>query len=344
MKKRIKVLIIMAFIPIIVFIAILTYINIRYSNISQDIRLIGVISDLIVNFEDEESLIKLSENIPSIPVKLNDEIQTEEIWIEEQDDEKLRLVIMKNSNISPENETAVIWLHGGGYAMKKPEDELILMQKFVERNNAVVISPDYTLSVEKPYPEALEDCYDTLLWGKNNAEELGINENQIFVGGGSAGGGLTAALSIYARDKQEVEIAFQMPLYPMINDKTIPNEKEEKETIVWDLSRNEIAWKMYLGEDYGKENISKYAVPLNEIDYTNLPPAHTFVGTEDPFYEDTLEYVNKLKKDGIETTYNIYNGAYHGFDLVAIDSKLSNAAWEELLKAYDYAVLNYFTN
>ncbi len=121
-----------------------------------------------------------------------------------------------------------------------------------------------------------------LLWIKDNATYLGIDKEQIFVGGGSGGGGLTVALSLMARDKGEVNIAFQMPLYPMLNDETIPNGKNKK-TLVWDLERNEIAWKIYLGEYYNKDDIPEYAVPMRASSFEGLPPAYTFVGKKTHF-------------------------------------------------------------
>lgn len=89
----------------------------------------------------------------------------------------------------------------------------------IKNCNCVVVSPDYTLSSIKPYPAALEDAFSTLLWLKENRKNLGIDSDKFVVGGESAGGGLTAALCIYARDKNINNIAFQMPLYPMLDDR-----------------------------------------------------------------------------------------------------------------------------
>ncbi len=344
MKKRKKILIIIAVIiavPVIFLTGALIYINTAYSHIYEDMRIMGVVSDLLVGFDDAESLKDLSENTPSMPTELSDDISLEEVWVDTEDGGELRVLVMKPQN-QTEVTNAVIWLHGGGYAMKKPEDELSLMQKFVEHNGAVVISPDYTLSVNEPYPAALDDAYQALLWVKNNSVALGIDEEQIFVGGGSAGGGLTAALSLYARDKGEVNIAFQMPLYPMIDHRTVPNGESE-DMLVWDLERNEIAWQVYLGELYGTDNIPEYASPNIAEDFSDLPPTYTFVGTEDPFFDDTLEYVELLQNEGVAAEYEIYKGAYHGFDVVAADSQITKEAWDKLFESYDYAVENYRT-
>ncbi len=344
MKKRKKALIIIAVflaVPMVLLGGAVVYINIAYPHIHAELRLFGVISDMFVQFEDEEGLRSLSENMPSLPTRLSEGVSMEEVWIQTQDGDELKVLVMRPTE-QTEAKNAVIWLHGGGYAMKSPEEEIAFMEKFVQRNGAVVVAPEYTLSVEAPYPAALNDAYDTLLWVKNSADTLRIDEEQIFVGGGSAGGGLTAALSLYARDMGEVNIAFQMPLYPMVDHTTVPSG-ETRDMLVWDLERNEVAWQLYLGELHGTQDIPAYASPIMAEDFADLPPTCTFVGTEDPFYEDTLEYVQKLQEGGVTVDCHVYEGAYHGFDMVVANAQITQEAWENVLSSYDYAVQNYRT-
>lgn len=118
-----------------------------------------------------------------------------------------------------ENAPGLLWMHGGGYAFGTPQQDSGTFKRFIKACGCTVVAPDYSLSPEAPYPAALEDCYTALLWLKNNAARLGVRSDQLMVGGVSAGGGLAAALAIYARDKNEVAIAFQMPLYPMLDDR-----------------------------------------------------------------------------------------------------------------------------
>lgn len=120
----------------------------------------------------------------------------------------------------PAQATGVLWIHGGGYitGMK----EMVHMSRavdLVKRFGAAVISPGYRLAPFSPYPAAAEDCYTALLYLKEHAGEMGVREDQIMVGGESAGGGLCAAVCIMARDRGEVKVAFQMPLYPMLDDR-----------------------------------------------------------------------------------------------------------------------------
>lgn len=151
----------------------------------------------------------------------------------------------------------------------------------------------HTLAAKAPYPAALEDCYLVLKWMKENAQELGINPNQLFVGGDSAGGGLTAAVCLYARDKGEVNIAYQMPLYPMLDDRMITASSQNNDAPVRNTASNEAAWALYLD---GIEEVPIYAAPSRADNLRNLPPACTYVGTIEPFHDETVDLVNRLRE------------------------------------------------
>ena len=194
----------------------------------------------------------------------------EEKKIPSQNGEIEILIIKPTKNAKSKEETpGILWMHGGGYVTGMTK--MIYFSRainLVKKYGAVVITPEYRLAPKYPYPAALEDCYTTLKYIKDNAEELGINDSQIMVGGESAGGGLTAALCMYARDRGEVNIAFQMPLYPMLDCEDTESSKNNKSP-VWDTKRNHIAWKAYLGDLHGKE-VPAYASPARQKDYSNL--------------------------------------------------------------------------
>jgi acetyl esterase/lipase len=269
------------------------------------------------------------------------DILVEKRWIPRSDGGQMRILILKPLT-AKKDVPGVIWLHGGGYAIGAAEMALVTKAKqLVLECGAVVISPDYRLSVEAPYPAATNDCYNALLYMKNTAQELGIRSDQLFVGGESAGGGLAAALSIYARDKKEVSIAFQMPLYPMIDDRMETESARDNDAPVWNSVSNENAWKLYLGELYGKE-VPPYAAAARETDYTGLPPAVTFVGDIEPFHDETVAYIENLRKAGVPAEIAIYPGCYHGFDLVSPKSDVGKQAGDFFITAYRYAAEHYF--
>ncbi|MFQ9802289.1 MAG: alpha/beta hydrolase [Clostridia bacterium] len=127
--------------------------------------------------------------------------------------------------------TGILWIHGGGYGLGVPEQDEAFIRRFVLTYNRVVVSLRIIVfTTIAPYciQAALEDCYTALMWLKENAALYDICPNQLMVGGDSAGGGLTAALTIYARDKREVAIAFQMPLYPMLDDRMITKSSQKQ--------------------------------------------------------------------------------------------------------------------
>ena len=194
----------------------------------------------------------------------------------------------------------------------------------VKKYGATVISPCYRLSFFAPYPAAIEDCYAALLYLKNHAEELGVNKNQIMAGGESAGGGLCAALCMMARNKGKVHIAYQMPLYPMLDDRDTESSADNHGKI-WNTRKNHLVWKLYLRKE-AKSIVLPYAASARETDYTGLPPSYTFVGNGEPFYSETCTYVENLKAAGIEAGIDIYHSDMHAFDMMKPEEPLSREA------------------
>ena len=208
----------------------------------------------------------------------------------------------------------------------------------VKKYGAVVVCVNYRLSIETPYPAALEDCHSALCWMKEHAVELGINDSQIMVGGESAGGGLTAALCMYARDKSSVNIAYQMPLYPMLDDRDTESSRDNHAPI-WNTKRNHAAWKLYLK---GLTEILPYAAPARQVDYSNLPPAYTFVGDIEPFYCETLRYIENLKASGVEAGVDVYPNWFHAYDMFLPFKTVAKQAIAKFEKQFCYAAEHYF--
>lgn len=264
-------------------------------------------------------------------------LEYKEIYI----NEHLRICVYEPLKRS-DNVVGLLWLHGGGYLNGMPELESEYFKQYILETNCIVFVPDYTKSLEKPYPQALYDAYDTLKYMRDNAISYGINLNQLFIGGVSAGGGLAAALSLYARDKGEIAIAFQMPLYPMLDDRMITDSSKSNDAPVWTSKANEFAWKRYLDKLYGSNDVPVYAAPSRATDYTRLPPTLTFVGGIDLFKDETLNYVDNLKKVGIPTKHTVFEGCFHGFEAAAPWKKISKEAFKFSLDGFVYATENYF--
>lgn len=266
-------------------------------------------------------------------------VKYEQIYIDREDGSKLRLCVYYPKNVY-RNAIGLLWIHGGGYAMGTPEQDIIFIKGFIQKTNCVVVAPDYTLSIEKPFPSALDDCYLALKWLKENSKNLNINPSKLFVGGDSAGGGLTASLSLLARDRGEVSIAFQMPLYPMLDPRETESSKNNNAP-VWNTKSNKIAWKLYLGNMKKNEDISKYASPAFETDYSGLPPTLTYVGDVEPFLDETKTYAQNLKNAGVPVEFKIFKGCFHGFDIVGGKTKIGREAKRFLIDGFDYATKHF---
>ncbi|MBR3357870.1 MAG: alpha/beta hydrolase [Solobacterium sp.] len=228
----------------------------------------------------------------------------------------------------------ILWIHGGGYMLGMAEMVYFSAGKtLAEKFGAVVLSADYRLAGEAPYPAALHDCYAALVYMRDHAEELGIDPEKLIVGGESAGGGLAASVCLYARDRKEVNVAFQLPLYPMLDADDTASSRDNHGR-VWNTRRNHWGWQNYLKDLYGTENIPAYASAAKAQDLSGMPPCYTFVSEGEPFYAETLAYVQKLKEAGIPASADVYPGNVHAFDLLMPWTRQSREAKQRLCDVY----------
>lgn len=233
----------------------------------------------------------------------------------------------------------LLWIHGGGYVLGSPEENDLLCQRFVLEANCVVVSVDYRLAPEHPYPAPLEDCYAALQWFAEHAVELGVDRSRIGAAGASAGGGLTAGLSLLARDRKGPELCFQMPLYPMIDDRNIsPSSLEITDHMIWNHDLNEKGWSMYLNGANGSYDVPAYAAAARATDLSGLPYTYTCVGQLDPFRDETLDYVTRLSRAGVDVEFHLYPGCYHAFEVVAPNAAISQRATNEYVGAVKHVL------
>lgn len=233
----------------------------------------------------------------------------------------------------------MLYLHGGGYVYGVPEQFGSVITDFIETEPCIVVAPDYRKAVESPYPAAFNDCYDTLLWIRDHGASLGGRTDKFIVAGHSAGGGLAAAVSLRATDTGDAKIAFQMPLYPMIDDRQNSASVIDNDAPVWDEAANRLAWSRYLD---GVETVTPYAAASRCTDYSKLPPTITFVGSLEPFRDETKTYVENLRRANIPVAFEIFDGAFHGFDLMVPDAPISRRANRFLMDNFQTFVRRYF--
>ncbi len=254
----------------------------------------------------------------------------------------IQLLILRPKERSAESVPGVLWIHGGGYQSLSAKTVFFSRAlSLTVKYGAVLVAPDYRLSKKHPYPAALHDCYTALRYLKEHAEELGVRSDQIMVGGESAGGGMTAALCMLAHDRGDVAIAYQMPLYPMLDDRDTPSSADNHAPN-WNTKRNHKAWKRYLRDAYGTDMVPEYAAPARREDLHGLPHCYTFVGDIEPFYCETVDYVRRLQEAGVEASCDVYPNWFHAYDLLFPGKKVVQEAVERFEAHYRFAAEHYF--
>src|SRR6266568_1756294 len=211
--------------------------------------------------------------------------------------------------------SALVWIHGGGYVIGSADADDLPVKTIVSDVGCAVVSVDYRLAPESPFPAPVEDCYAALKWLSQQSNALGVDRSRIAIGGGSAGGGLAAALGLLARDRGEFAVAFQMLLVPMLDDRTVTSGDPHPLTgeFVWTPVSNKFGWTALLGREPGGDAVSPYAAPARAESLAGLPPTFIGTGALDLFLEENMEYARRLIRAGVPTELHVYPGAYHGF-------------------------------
>ncbi|OBG95476.1 alpha/beta hydrolase [Mycobacterium sp. E3251] len=215
---------------------------------------------------------------------------------------------------APHRAPALLWVHGGGTIMGHAAQDDKYLRKLSRRTGVAIAAVEHRLAPEHPYPIPIEDCYAALLW---LARQPWVDPDRIAVGGASAGGHFAAALAQRAHDRNDVKLAYQMLVYPMLDDRTGVNEAGQRR-IMWTATDNQMAWRWYLnGAD------PRQAVPARRDDLSGLPPAWIGVGTLDLFYAECLQYARRLREAGVPVHEEIAPGAFHAFDQIADKAPVS---------------------
>lgn len=222
---------------------------------------------------------------------------------------------------------ALYHTHGGGMVMGNNRTGLETMIGWVTDPGLVIVSVEYRLAPEHPFPAGVEDCYAGLVWTAAHAGELGIDPQRLIIGGGSAGGGLAAACSLMARDRRSPGLLAQMLIYPMLDDRLATGSSRELDGEgIWDSGSNLTAWTMLLGDRRGGEDVSPYAAPARAGDLSGLPPAYLELGSVETLRDEDLDYARRIWAAGGIAELHVWPGGFHAFDLIAAGTALATAA------------------
>jgi acetyl esterase/lipase len=223
-------------------------------------------------------------------------------------------------------DAALLWIHGGGYVVGSPRTSDFRCGYICRELGMTVVAVGQRLSPEHPFPLPSDDCLAAWHWLQTSALSLGIDPARVAIGGVSSGGGLAAGLVQRIHDAGGIQPVAQCLLAPMLDDRTAARrELDDIRHPVWTNRMNRVAWRSYLNQEPGGEDVPAYAAPARRDDLSGLPPTFISVGDIDLFYEENRRYAERLRQHGISITFEIVRGAPHGFDELARRSKIAKA-------------------
>lgn len=229
---------------------------------------------------------------------------------------------------------ALLYLHGGGFVMGNVDAEHLSAAQLATQLGVVVVSVEYRLAPEHPFPAPPEDCYHALCWLHEQAGDLGVDPTRVAVMGSSAGGGLSAAVALMARDRGGPALCFQFLGFPELDDRLqTTSMREFVDTPLWNRPSAELSWRYYLGDDGPpeggiREDVSPYAAPARATDLAGLPPTYISAQEFDPLRDEAIVYALRLLEAGVSVELHHFPGTYHG-SVVAMTAWISKRQMAE---------------
>jgi acetyl esterase/lipase len=248
----------------------------------------------------------------------------------------IRVLVYERAD-RPRPSGALVWIHGGGLVMGTAEAGNDLCSRFASELGILVVSVDYRLAPEHPFPAGLDDCVAGLAWVHAHASELGVDASRVAVGGDSAGGGLAACVAQVAHDRGDLPLQLQVLLYPMLDDRTAA--REDRDGLVWSNASNRYSWGAYLGHAPGQPEDRPYAAAARRDDLSGLAPAWIGVGDLDLFHDEDVDYAARLRAASVPCELHVVPGMYHAADRLAPTAPSMRELHQRMLAALADAVV-----
>jgi|GEM_PF-96451 len=223
---------------------------------------------------------------------------------------------------------ALLWFHGGGFVMGTGDD--FLGKRLAADTGCTVVSVDYRLAPEHPFPACIDDGVSAFQWLSENASMLGIDADKIGIGGASAGAGVAAGVTLFCRDSKIPLPLLQLLMYPMLDNLHATTSGGIAEYPIWNRATSLNAWGMYLGKD-AEAATSLYASPSRASELSGLPPTYLCVGDVDLFRDENIAFMQKLIADGSPGEFDVYPGVYHAAENLYPDAEVSKRMYAETL-------------
>lgn len=232
-----------------------------------------------------------------------------------------------------EKAPALLFIHGGGFVMGDVSSRDSLCLGLAHHGQCVVVSVDYRLAPEHPFPAGFDDCYAVLEWLAQEPAEANFCPTKMAVCGISAGGGLAAALCLKSRDINGPALVHQFLIIPDVDDRLVTASSHRiHDARVWDRNTAEVSWQMYLGDSHGGD-VLPYAAPARATDLSGLPPATVLVEDLDILRDEGVDYANRLNDAGVRTELHVYPGTFHGHFGVVPEAPVSQRTVDDIFSS-----------
>ncbi|WP_122433013.1 alpha/beta hydrolase [Pseudomonas viridiflava] len=274
-------------------------------------------------FLDEPSSVWTLDNLPAIRRRVDDawkqpnEARNEQYWTQK---DQIRLCIYRpEHSLKPAQKLAtLLYIHGGGFVLGRPEMADDYLADLANELNVLIVAVDYRLAPAHSFPIPLEDCYAALAWIFNEGLALGVDTQKVMVMGHSAGGGLAAAVSIMARDRNEYRLAGLLMVYPMLDHRTGSTissaDNPTTGTLSWTREANRFCWECLQGAYALDDDRAALFSPALANDLSRLPPSFISVGALDLFLGEDVAFALALSRSGVPVELHVYPGVPHMFD------------------------------
>lgn len=234
---------------------------------------------------------------------------------------------------TPAVSPAVYYIHGGGMFFGSFALYDAVIGEYVAATGVPFLAVDYRLAPEHPHPFPVEDCYAGLLWLVEHADELEIDVDRVAVMGDSAGGGLAAGVTLMARDRGGPNVAKQILIYPMLDDRSTVPDANLVPFLTWTYDDNATGWHALLGEAAGGAEVPYTAAPARADDLSGLPPMYVDVGELDLFRDESIEYVRRAVAAGVSAELHLHSGVPHAWEAFAPSIAVSIRALADRARA-----------